>query len=69
MTTLISISAMFSQVAVFGGVDEVETIPEGLGRRSGERIVERSRTVRVQVVHDDCDLVLAGVALGDVLQE
>jgi len=52
--------------AVLRGVDELEAVPKmlGLGRR--KRFIERTGTVRVQVVHDQRNLSGVGVLFGQV---
>jgi hypothetical protein len=51
------------------GVDELEAVPERLGLLRREGLVERSRGVAVEVVHDQGDALGIGVLLAYVLQE
>ena len=50
-------------------MDELETMPERLGVLGTRCLVQRSRCVRVQVIHYQRDACRIRITRGDVLQE
>ena len=54
---------------MLGGVDELETIPQRLGCAGLKGVIERSRSMRVQIVHDQRDLLSSVPELGDVVEK